>query len=189
MSKTDQEKLLTEIETNAVHKHDKYQGMSEQFRLHEKNFLRDKVLGNFEHFAKPTDKDISKNIYNDVLGGVMSNPSLRDKIWFATEFLPDHIDNNLKNTQAGVEESTGLTYDDYYSLYDSEHIIKDLKEEIRNDYVNERTVENMSPKEIDKVERGGAEYANDMIKKLQQSYKKNVTSFMRDVVSIVKGMK
>ena len=44
MSKTDQEKLLTEIETNAVHKHDKYQGMSEQFRLHEKNFLRDKVL-------------------------------------------------------------------------------------------------------------------------------------------------
>ena len=170
MSKTDQEKLfLAEIETNAVHKHDKYQGMSEQFRLHEKNFLRDKVLGNFEHFAKPTDKDISRNIYNDVLGGVMSNPSLRDKSWFATEFLPDHIDNNLKNTQAGVEESTGLTYDDYYSLYDSEHIIKDLKEEIRNDYVNERTVENMSPKEIDKVERGGAEYANDMIKKLQQS--------------------
>ena len=58
LSNSQIKKLLEEIETNAVHKHDKYQGMSEQFRLHEKNFLRDKVLGNFEHFAKPTDKDI-----------------------------------------------------------------------------------------------------------------------------------
>ena len=164
----DKSVALSEIETEAVPH--KFRNISSEIAAHNEFPLRHLL------FEKPTDARVSTNIFNENLSAIMSNPTTRDKIWFAESFLPNYLNENFKDKTEETEDSTGLSYNDYYDLYNSEHIINNIEEGIRDDYVNQRTktedgkfIKGMTPEEIDRIEKDGKHYASDIIKKLRTS--------------------